>query len=71
MMALIDYKGYRLVAISLLPINNSTLIYGTADAGRTVKSVDQTFNSLMQETAKVSFFFFPSLFLSLFPSLFL
>ena len=33
LMALVDYRGFRLVAISLLPVNKKTLIYGTNDAG--------------------------------------
>lgn len=28
-MCLIDYRGFRLVAMSLLPVSNDTLIYGT------------------------------------------
>ena len=28
LMALVDYRGYRLVAMSVLPVNKSTLIYG-------------------------------------------
>ena len=34
-MCLIDFKGFRLIASSKLPINNSTLVYGSADGGRT------------------------------------
>jgi len=29
----IDYLGFRLVAESILPINRSTIVYGSADAG--------------------------------------
>jgi hypothetical protein len=29
--ALIDYRGFRLVAISLLPISKETIIYGCAN----------------------------------------
>ena len=28
LMALVDYRGFRLVAMSVLPVNSSTLIYG-------------------------------------------
>ena len=28
---LIDYKGYRLIAISVLPISKSDIVYGSAD----------------------------------------
>ena len=39
LMSQIDYRGYRLVAISNLPIKGSrTLIYGSADKGETVRN---------------------------------
>lgn len=37
-MALVDYLGYRLIAISLLPICNDSLVYGSADAGRNIEN---------------------------------
>lgn len=33
--ALIDYKGYRLIAVSMLPIGSNTLVYGASDGGKT------------------------------------
>lgn len=36
MMVLIEYKGFRIVAQSILPINENTLIYGSADGGATL-----------------------------------
>jgi hypothetical protein len=48
MVVLIDLYGYRLVAISLLPIDRQTLIYGTCDSGKTVYSSDKTFNTIME-----------------------
>lgn len=30
------YKGYRLVAVSKLPINSSTIVYGSCDAASNV-----------------------------------
>lgn len=38
LMALVDYMGHRLIAMSLLPINSSTLVYGTSDACQHVHS---------------------------------
>lgn len=35
---LIDYLGHRLVSMSLLPINEKTLLYGSSDAGKTVNA---------------------------------
>ncbi len=31
--AVIDFKGYRLIAMTQLPISSSTLVYGSADGG--------------------------------------
>jgi len=39
-------SGYRLIAISLLPINKKSLIYGTADGGKTVMQSDRKFNKV-------------------------
>lgn len=49
MMALIDYCGYRLVAVSTLPINASTIVYGSADAGKTVHNRDEKIANVMQD----------------------
>eukprot|EP01105_Mastigella_eilhardi_P012347 TRINITY_DN2830_c0_g1_i6.p1 TRINITY_DN2830_c0_g1~~TRINITY_DN2830_c0_g1_i6.p1 ORF type:complete len:1280 (+),score=238.73 TRINITY_DN2830_c0_g1_i6:32-3841(+) len=34
LMALIDYRGFRLIAMTVLPIDKNTLILGSRDAGR-------------------------------------
>jgi len=53
LMAVIDYRGFRLVAMSILPIDKKkTLIYGSGDAGKTVAAVDPYFNRMMEEAAK-------------------
>lgn len=49
LMALIDYKGFRLQAISLLPINKSTLAYGSSDGARTVHTSDAGLNECMKQ----------------------
>lgn len=36
MMCVLMYKGFHMIAMSVLPINNSTLVYGSPDAGRTI-----------------------------------
>jgi len=33
LIALIDYRGYRLVAMSVLPITKNSLVYGSNDGG--------------------------------------
>lgn len=35
-MCVLDYKGFRLVCSSVLPINKDTLVYGTSNAGKTM-----------------------------------
>ena len=36
-MSLIDYRGFRLSAMCLLPVSGSkTLVYGSGDAGKTI-----------------------------------
>jgi hypothetical protein len=54
LMALVDYRGFRLTAMSLLPVDTSTIIYGTFDAGRTIHySQDDTFNTRMRMASEV------------------
>ncbi|KNC56085.1 aminotransferase [Thecamonas trahens ATCC 50062] len=36
LMAVVDYKGFRLSAMSLLPISDSSLVYGSDDGGQSV-----------------------------------
>lgn len=49
LMAIIDYRGFRVTATSLLPISGrETLIYGSCDAGKTVQTTDLHFNDLME-----------------------
>lgn len=52
LMAIIDYRGFRVSATSLLPISGrDTLIYGSCDGGRTVEMSDPEFNALMERAA--------------------
>jgi hypothetical protein len=52
-MSVIDYRGYRVVAMSLLPISKETIIYGSSDAGQTVHASDPGFNQRMAQAAHV------------------
>jgi len=36
MMCVLMYKGFHMIAMSVLPINNTTLVYGSPDAARTI-----------------------------------
>ena len=44
MMALVDYRGFRVVGMTLLPINASTLVFGSTDGGRTLRT-----NTVLEE----------------------
>ena len=50
-MAFIDYRGWRLQAVSLLPISDNSLIYGSADGGKSVQLMNPNLNKLMEEAA--------------------
>ena len=52
LMALIDYRGYRLVAQSILPISRSTIIYGSNDSGKTVHDSSSEFRARMKKAAE-------------------
>lgn len=53
-MALVDYRGFRLVAMSILPINKNTIVYGSCDAGRNIHTNrNPAIDSLIAEAAKV------------------
>jgi hypothetical protein len=48
----IDYLGFRLIAITILPINSTTLRYGSCDAGVTIHCEDPTLNKMMKQAAR-------------------
>jgi hypothetical protein len=50
-MSVIDYRGYRVVALSVLPISSTSIIYGSPDAGNTVHAFDDEFNIKMEQAA--------------------
>lgn len=53
LMALVDYRGFRVLAISLLPINNSTIVYGTNDGGNTMFNKDRAMDKMMRRAAEI------------------
>ena len=48
---IVDYKGFRIVALPLLPISKETIIYGSCDAGVTVHNEDPVAAELMKQAA--------------------
>jgi tetratricopeptide (TPR) repeat protein len=53
LMAIIDYRGFRLSAISLLPIREGRLIYGSDDCGATVFNMVPEFSEKMEKAARI------------------
>ena len=52
-MALVDYRGFRIIAVSILPIHKQTLVYGSSDAGRTVHSSCDELNLELEKAANI------------------
>ena len=55
LMAVIDYKGFRVVAVSLLPVGKGSLRYGSNDGGRVVHADDTTLNQSMKQLMEANF----------------
>lgn len=51
LMALVRYCGFTLVALSMLPVGNGSLVYGSDDAGRSVHFDDDELYEKMKKTA--------------------
>lgn len=47
-MALVNYLGWRVIVMCLLPINRSTLVYGSADGAKTIINSSTTMNEIME-----------------------
>jgi tetratricopeptide (TPR) repeat protein len=52
LMALVDYRGFRLSAISMLPISPKTVIYGSSDCGHRVFQGDDKLIRELKKAAK-------------------
>ncbi|MDP2437086.1 MAG: hypothetical protein Q8P67_15165, partial [archaeon] len=52
LMALVDYMGFRLTAMSLLPVTRQTLVYGSANGGQTVFATLPGYNALMAQAGR-------------------
>ncbi|PRP84981.1 hypothetical protein PROFUN_07366 [Planoprotostelium fungivorum] len=52
MMALVDYLGFRVVAMAVLPIDKTTLRYGSDDGGATVHDDDAELSEKMRVAAE-------------------
>lgn len=52
LVALVDFRGYRLFAMSLIPISSDTLILGSADAGNTIVNKEPEAKKLVEAIGK-------------------
>ncbi len=52
LMAVIDYLGFRVLAVSLLPISKATLRYGSDSGGRIARALDPSLNVLMKKAGQ-------------------
>eukprot|EP01124_Arcella_intermedia_P030339 TRINITY_DN6621_c0_g1_i1.p1 TRINITY_DN6621_c0_g1~~TRINITY_DN6621_c0_g1_i1.p1 ORF type:complete len:940 (+),score=237.22 TRINITY_DN6621_c0_g1_i1:126-2822(+) len=52
LMAIIHFRGYCLSASSVLPISKGTIIYGSADGGKTI-NCDENVAAIMQKAGKL------------------
>ena len=48
LMITVEYCGYKVTCMSMLPINDKTLIYGSSDGGKQIKTTNIEFNELMK-----------------------
>ncbi len=53
MQALVDFQGFRLIAMPLLPLRGHTPIYGSNDGGASVHASNPVFNAMMERAAKM------------------
>eukprot|EP00005_Dracoamoeba_jomungandri_P001158 CAMPEP_0174259450 /NCGR_PEP_ID=MMETSP0439-20130205/8271_1 /TAXON_ID=0 /ORGANISM="Stereomyxa ramosa, Strain Chinc5" /LENGTH=540 /DNA_ID=CAMNT_0015343339 /DNA_START=1049 /DNA_END=2668 /DNA_ORIENTATION=- len=48
-MACIDYRGFRLTAMAVLPVSDDTIVYGSNNSGEVVHQSDETIKQVMEE----------------------
>ncbi len=42
--SIVNYRGFRIIAVSVIPISKQTIIYGSHDGGKTVHADYEAFN---------------------------
>ena len=52
MVTLVDYRGFRVRCVAVLPIDADTLVYGSTDWGRTVRASSTAYNSAIRALAQ-------------------
>ena len=53
LMCIVDFRGYRVLAMAVLPISSSTLRYGSSDGGKHVHDDDQEMARAIKQLANV------------------
>ena len=48
----VDYRGFRLLAMPLLPVENTPVLFGSDDGGQSVHARDSRVNELMASAGK-------------------
>ena len=54
LMSLVNYRGFRLLAMSILPVLGSkSIVYGSDNYGHTIHNNDFVLNKMMEQAAKI------------------
>lgn len=48
LMVIVDFRGWRLLAASLIPLGHDTLVYGSSDGGAVINAKDVDMNAKVQ-----------------------
>ena len=52
LLALIDYRGHRMIAESILPLSHQTIRYGSNDGGKTIHNSDSQLAKIMRKCSR-------------------
>ncbi|GAM24318.1 hypothetical protein SAMD00019534_074930 [Acytostelium subglobosum LB1] len=52
LMALVDYRGFRVIAMSILPVEKDTICYGSNDYGMTIHNSDKVLSDRVMDVAR-------------------
>jgi hypothetical protein len=53
LLLLLTVAGFRVIAMSVLPVDHDSIRYGSCDAGCSIHATDKTLNLLMEKAAKI------------------
>eukprot|EP00475_Leptophrys_vorax_P003868 TRINITY_DN12252_c0_g1_i9.p1 TRINITY_DN12252_c0_g1~~TRINITY_DN12252_c0_g1_i9.p1 ORF type:complete len:450 (-),score=85.10 TRINITY_DN12252_c0_g1_i9:961-2310(-) len=55
MQTMVDYLGFRVVAMPVLPVNKESIVYGSCDAGKSVKEGPEEVRNILKNAAEEFF----------------